>query len=299
MPPRLAILTGGTSSERTIALASAEGVKNALVGRFDVAVYVLPEELDAFLSQYRSFAAVVPVLHGRGGEDGAVQGFLRTLNVPFLFSDVEAHALASNKALAKKLVAALGVKTPQATIVSKNDEVVFARPVVVKPLDGGSSIGVSIARDAGGLAQALAAAFALSPSALVEDFIGGEEYTVAVVDHDGATTALPVIAIKPKTEFFDRHSKYDPQLVEEICPAPIADDLAAALKSAAVVAHGAIGARHMSRSDFIVDAEGEIWFLEINTIPGMTAASLIPKALQVSGLDLAELIEAWIGEMTT
>jgi D-alanine-D-alanine ligase len=294
MKMRIAILTGGTSSEREIALASAEGVENALAGRFDIVVYDLPDDLDEFLLQYRSAAAVIPVFHGRGGEDGAIQGFLRTLNVPFLFSDIEAQALAANKYLAKNLIEKQGIATPKAAVVSSGDKINFKSPVVVKPLDGGSSIGVAIVKDEKYLAKALKEAFARSPKVLIEDYVEGDEYTVAVIDGEKGHTALPVVAIAPKTEFFDVKSKYDPSLVEEICPATVSAELANVLKDAAIKAHDVIGARHISRSDFIVDKNGKIWFLEINTIPGFTANSLVPKALKAAGIDFGELIGSWI-----
>jgi D-alanine-D-alanine ligase len=294
MKMRIAILTGGTSSERAIALASAEGVKNALAGRFDIVIYDLPDNLDEFLSQYRSVSAVIPVFHGRGGEDGAVQGFLRTLNVPFLFSNVEAQALAANKYLAKNLIEKHGIATPKAVVVSNSDKINFKSPVVVKPLDGGSSIGVSIVKDKNDLAKALKEAFAQSPKVLIEDYIEGNEYTVAVIEGENGYTALPVVAIVPKTEFFDNKSKYDPSLVEEICPAPISAKLSNVLKDAAIKAHDVIGALHISRSDFIVDKNGKVWFLEINTIPGLTANSLVPKALKAAGIDFGELVDSWV-----
>lgn len=294
MKKRIAILTGGTSSEREIALASAEGVRSALGDRFDVSRFVLPEDMDKFLSEHRSIDVVVPVFHGRGGEDGVIQGFLRTLNLAFIFSDVEAQALAANKALAKNLVAKIGINTPKAILASSGEALVYAGPVAVKPLDGGSSIGVSIVKDEAAFAGAVAEALKLSPSVLIEDFIEGAEFTVPIIETKNGLRALPVIEIRSKTGFFDLASKYDPALVDETCPACIAHELAAALSEAALKAHQAIGARHMSRSDFIVDKEGMIWFLEINTIPGQTANSLIPKAVKAANIDFGELLAEWI-----
>jgi len=294
MKKSIAILTGGTSSEREIALASAEEVRSALGDRFDVSQFVLPEDMDIFLAEYRSVDAVVPVFHGRGGEDGAIQGFLRTLDVPFVFSDIEAHATAFNKPLAKTVVTQAGVRTPKGKVVFDKVGIVYRNPVVVKPVDSGSSIGVSIVKNAADLDNALDIAFKESSSVLIEDFIEGDEYTVAVIETESGVSALPVIAIKSKTEFFDLKSKYDPSLCDEICPAPISDSLATELKTAALAAHCSIGARHISRSDFIADKDGKVWFLEINTIPGMTANSLVPKAFKAAGIDFGELLAEWI-----
>jgi len=294
MKKRIAILTGGTSSEREIALASAERVRSALSDHFDVLLYDLPKDMDKFLSEYRLIDAVVPVFHGRGGEDGAVQGFLRILGVPFIFSDVEAQAIAFNKPLAKTVVTQAGIITPDGKVIFDKVGIVYHNPVVVKPVDSGSSIGVSIVRNAADLDNALDIAFKESSGVLIEEFIKGDEYTVVVIETGSGASALPVIEIKPKTEFFDLKSKYDPSLCDEICPAPISDFLATELKTAALAAHRSIGARHISRSDFIVDKDCKVWFLEINTIPGMTANSLVPKALTVANINFGDLLALWI-----
>ena len=294
MKKRIAIISGGTSSEREIALASAKGVWEALGDRYEVSFYDFPNDMDKFLAEYRTPEAVIPVFHGRGGEDGVIQGFLRTLGVPFIFSDVEAQALAANKSLAKNLVAMTGVSTPKAILVTEIDNVAYSGPVAIKPHDGGSSIGVSIAKDESSFAKALAEAFKLSSKVLIEDFIEGDEFTVPVAHTAEGIIALPVIEIRSKNEFFDLASKYDPTQVDEICPACISEELALRLKDAAVKAHQAIGARHISRSDFIVDADGKIWFLEINAIPGQTANSLIPKSIKASSYRFGDLLSAWI-----
>jgi D-alanine-D-alanine ligase len=297
MKKRIAILTGGASSEREIALASAATVKNVLSDRFDVLYYVLPNDLDKFLSERGSVDAVIPVFHGRGGEDGTIQNWLQTLKIPFLFSGPEAHAKGIDKSLTKTIVAKAGLNTPGSVVIERGNDYRYERPVVIKPLDGGSSIGVSIVKDEKKLGSSLNDAFKQSSKVLIEDFIEGEEYTVPVIENTDGVVALPVIAIRPKTDFFDLKSKYDPAFVDEICPAPIPIDLADALSQAAVKAHQAIGARHVSRSDFIVDKAGKVWFLEINTIPGMTSNSLLPKALKVAGIDFGDLLASWIDSL--
>ena len=289
MKPRVAILTGGTSSEREIALLSARSVASAIEAFFDVDVFDIPNELDRFLSARQTFTAAVPVFHGKGGEDGTIQGFLKTLDLPFIFSDVAAHAIGMNKWATKQIVRAAGVRVCPETMEP---------PVVVKPRHGGSSIGVSIAHTKDELQTALETARKQENDVLVEQFIAGEEYTVAVIDQAGETRALPVIKIVPKGHaFFDYETKYAADLVDEICPAPISEGLAERLQAVAIKAHQTIGARHLTRSDFIVDAAGEIWFLEINTIPGQTVNSLVPKALRAAGLDFGEVLRGWIEEV--
>ncbi|MFZ2803808.1 MAG: D-alanine--D-alanine ligase [Patescibacteria group bacterium] len=291
---RVALLTGGTSSEREVALKSAAAVRGWLAAQHDVAVYDLPRDLDRFIAERASFDVAVPVFHGKGGEDGIIQGFLKTLGVPFVFSDVEAHAIGMDKVVAKTIVASAGVPTTTSRIIQRGESGVFERPSVVKVPDGGSSVGVFLAKDAAAFEDAVRQGFVQSDRLLVEDFIEGCEFTVSVVDHGGKTVALPIIEIRSKKAFFDLESKYDPVLAEELCPALIPSDLTERLQALALRAHHAIGARHVTRTDFIVDVHGNPWFLEINTIPGMTEVSLLPKSVKVAGLTMEELFDEWI-----
>jgi D-alanine-D-alanine ligase len=292
---RIALLTGGQSSEREIALRSAKNVQEVLKSVFDVTLFDVPVDLPTFLDQRGDFAAVVPVLHGVGGEDGAVQGFLETLNIPYIFSGVQAHAVAMDKEKAKILVAANGVRTPGSKMIRSGQSAQFDHTVVVKPFDGGSSVATAVARSQAELDRAILKGLEFSSAVLVEDFIQGDEYTVAVVEIAGETEVLPVIAIRPKEGFFDFESKYNvATLADEICPAPISDELAALLQSMALTAHRTLGCRHVSRTDIMVDATGVPWFLETNTIPGMTGTSLLPKALKAGGYDFAETLQGWI-----
>ncbi len=283
---QIAVLTGGESSERAIALLSAKTVEKALSSYYHVRVFDFPRDLNAFLACRTDFVAVVPVFHGRGGEDGQVQGFLRTIGIPFIFSDIEAHAVAINKALTKQRVEHAGVKTPTWQVAQSISEVILCPPIVIKPIHEGSSIGVRICQKLEGETW--------EHEVLVESLIVGREFTVGVI---GNGQPLPVIEIRSTHTFFDFESKYDPHLAEEICPAQIDQRLADRLQEIAVAVHRLIGIRHLSRSDFLVDVNGEIWFLEINTIPGLTEASLVPKAIRAAGLDLGELLNEWIQEV--
>ncbi len=294
--PSIAILTGGTSSERMIALASAKNIRGLLSTRYRVRVFDLPKQLPAFLSARRTFKVAIPVFHGKGGEDGTIQGFLKTLGIPFLFSDVEAHAIAMNKAFTKDIMKQAGVRTAPYAVYAKRDisRIRYPGKCVIKPMDGGSSIGVAIAKTKQEFTKGLRGAFSHSDSVLIETFISGKEFTVAVIESGRKTTALPVIEIRPKTAFFDFASKYDASLVEELCPAPIKKTLSKKLQDAAVRVHQLLGAKHLTRSDFIVDAKGRIWFLEINTIPGQTLNSLVPKAMRAGGIDMEKQFSEWI-----
>jgi D-alanine-D-alanine ligase len=296
----IAVLTGGESSEREVSMWSADHVEGALRDRTKVARYVLPEDRDRFLAERQNVDVVIPVLHGRGGEDGVLQGFLSELRMPFLFSGVEACAIGMDKRLAKLVAQQTGIQTPRSEVVVQGQKPTIAMPFVVKPLDGGSTIGVSVVKTEAERDVALTKAFAWSREVLIEGFIDGREFTVGVIEDQGRVIGLPVIEIVSPGGFFDFESKYiDGKMASEICPAQIPDALRDALQTAAVTMHRAVGARHVSRSDFIVDEVDQPWFLEINIIPGMTKNSLLPKAVRQSGRDFGDLLVSWIDEVTS
>ncbi len=295
----IAILTGGQSSERDIALRSAKNVQSVLSDRYVVEVFDVPADLPKFLNHYQRFDAVIPMLHGTGGEDGVIQGFLETLGVPYIFSGVQAHAIAMDKDKTKTIVAAAGIRVPRSVMTRDRLGTRYSRPVVVKPYNGGSSVATAVARSQEELDIALAKAFEYTSAVLIEDFVQGDEFTVAVADIDSETIGLPVIAICPKDGFFDFESKYNvATLADEICPAPISDDLTKQLQFIALTAHRVLGCRHVSRTDIIVDGDGNGWFLETNTIPGMTKTSLLPKALHAAGYDFAAVLTSWINDVS-
>ena len=292
----VAILTGGNNAEREVALKSAENVRAALEGRVELTLFNFPEQIEDFLAVRDQIDCCVPVFHGKGGEDGVVQGFLETLGMPYVFSDVRAHAVGMDKMLTKMKIEEAGFMTPQWALVQSGDEVTFSETVVVKPNDGGSTIGISIARNQEELESAVKEAEGYCSMVLVEKYIHGREFTVSVIDQDSEVQSLPVVEIISKHELFDYESKYDPELAEDFCPALIDPSLTERLQVMATDAHSLIGARHLSRSDMIVDDKGDIYFLEINTIPGLTNASLVPKAFDVARLELGELLTKWIKE---
>ncbi len=293
---RIAILTGGTNAEREVALKSAENVRGALDGRVELSLFDFPSQINDFLLVRDQIDCCVPVFHGKGGEDGVVQGFLETLGMPYIFSDVRAHAVGMDKVLTKMKVEKAGFLTPGWKVVQPGEGLTFSETVVVKPNDGGSTIGISIAHNQEELESAVNAASGYGSMVLVEKYIQGREFTVSVIGQENESQALPVVEIISKHELFDYESKYDPELAEEICPARIDLKLTERLQVMGVAAHRLIGARHLSRSDMIVDDKGDVYFLEINTIPGLTKASLVPKALGAAKLELGELLMRWMNE---
>ncbi len=291
----LALITGGQGGEREVSLASAKNIEKLLKARHQVTVFDFPNDTEKYIAAHKNFNAAIPMIHGKGGEDGVLQGFLETLGVPYIFSGVAAHAVALNKHMAKLIVQEHGITVANSVLIQRGESHTYSKAIVVKPVSGGSTVATAIARSQQELDVALKAAGEVDEFILVEDFIPGDEFTVGVIDEGNKAIALPVIQIKSPGGFFDYQSKYDPKaLAEELCPAPHSQERTEKLQQLAIAAHQALGCRHLSRTDIIVTHDGTPYFLETNTIPGMTATSLVPKAVRVSGRELTTLFERWI-----
>lgn len=249
--------------------------------------------------------AVFVALHGAFGEDGTVQGFLETAGVPYTGSGVAASALAMDKERTKEVLSHHGIATAPWVAVDRFEwdagrdrvldrvESALGLPAVVKMPREGSSFGITMAADRDALANAIEEAVRGSDRrALVEGRLAGTEVTCPVLGNRGGPwRALPIVEIVPKSrEFFDFKAKYE-GASEEICPARIGDDVAARVREAAITAHRVLGCDGLSRSDFIVDADGRPWFLETNTVPGMTEQSLCPLAARTAGIEFPRLCE--------
>jgi len=239
-------------------------------------------------------------IHGRWGEDGTIQGMLELLGIPYVGSGVLASALAMDKVMAKGVLVAHGLDVARGFAVERDDyaaepdrvhraAVQLGYPLVVKPVRQGSSVGVAIIGRPEHLADALEQAFGYDDRVLVEERLIGTELTVGVIGNKPDVQALPVIEIATRNDFFDYRAKYDPALTDEICPARIGAELAERVKATGLAAHTALGCRDLSRTDMIATADGRIVVLEVNTIPGMTANSLLPKAARVAGIEFGEL----------
>ena len=295
---KVALLMGGSSSEREISLMSGGQVEAALrrLGH-DVIVIDPARDSVAVLAQSGPDAAFI-ALHGKYGEDGCIQGTLEMLGIPYTGSRVLASAVAMNKIVSKAMFAAAEVPTPPCVTVSRSDalEVALARaqslgfPCVVKPSSQGSTVGITIVRESAALADALELAFRSDPDALIEKYITGTEVTVGVL---GTRTprALPTLEIVPKNEFYDWDSKYTPGKSEHIVPARIPEPAGAECERLAVEAHVALKCRGYSRVDMIVEPSGQVWVLEANTLPGLTQVSLLPDAARAEGISFDRLIQ--------
>lgn len=298
---KIVVLMGGPSTEREVSLRTGEAIYQALSAKgCQVTTLELDRDVAAKLQAERPDIVFIAV-HGKYGEDGVVQGVLDLLDIPYTGSGVLASALAMDKAMSKKIFMASGVPTPVATFFGAEDRAAgslelskrvladFTLPVVVKAATQGSSIGVTIVDSPDRLAAAIDEAFAYSETVVVEQFIAGREVTVTVLGNE-YPEALPIIEIAPKTGRYDYQSKYTKGATEYIVPARLSPEVYAALQKSAVTAHRALGCKGVSRVDFIVTAEGEFYALEVNTIPGMTETSLVPKAAAAAGMEFGDFL---------
>ncbi len=290
-------MMGGPSSERDISLKSGRAVFEALKGAGcdAVALEISSADEQELVKLLKSSGIQVAfiALHGRFGEDGAVQGILEKAGVPYTGSGVEASRIAINKISTQQLLKERGIPVPRFIILKKGQKIdakeIFSAlggpPVVVKPEAEGSSIGISFVQEAEDLPKAVDEALKYSPSALVEQRIRGRELTVGVLGN----RALPIVEIRTKEKFFDYTAKYQKGLTEYLVPAPLPENTAAGLQGIALKAYRAVGCRHLARIDIMLDENEQPFVLEINTIPGFTETSLLPKAAKQEGVDFAQL----------
>ena len=298
---RVALLAGGSSGEREISIASGNGAKAALEEAGYTVEWIDPSikaDLKRLIDE--DFDVAFLCLHGKMGEDGTVQGMLELFGIPYTCSGVQSSAISMDKIKSKIMYEQAGVPTAPMVQLKAGEEVdcdaIVAKlgiPCVVKPATEGSALGVEIVEDAADLSAAIERVFEVDDLALAEKFIKGMETTIAVLGNDDAY-ALPIIQIVPTGEFYDFDSKYKPGGSAHICPAPLPEDVSARAQEFAVKAHHALGCAGVSRSDFIIEDDGSAWILETNTIPGMTATSLLPDAAKSIGMTFPELCTALI-----
>jgi D-alanine-D-alanine ligase len=299
---RLALIAGGKSSEREVSLKSGNQVFQALnQEKYDIRRYDPLTDLERLVREARELDAALIIMHGRGGEDGSMQGLLDLLEIPYQGSGVLASALAMNKELSKTIYEQAGLQVPRALTFDhagapspQEIEAALGLPVVIKPVHEGSSIGISIAETPEALQTGLAAAFALDNRVLVEEFIQGVEVTGGVLGNV-RLQALPLVEIIPSSTyaFFDYEAKYQPGATEEICPARLSPELTKRAQECALTAHQALGCRGYSRTDMMI-RDQEIFVLETNTIPGMTATSLFPQGAKAAGIEFPALLDTLI-----
>ena len=312
----IALLYGGTSSERDISLLSGKNVGEALASRGYNVTYIDPkqnEDMDKLRNEKFDIAYIA--LHGKGGEDGAIQAELEKLGIPYTGSKVQASKNAMNKAVTKEIFKRGKVSSPKYFVVNKHQKTdlekqikITGDDVVVKAANEGSSIGLYFAKGKEEIEKAIEKAKDFDDTIIVEQRISGREFTCAVIEFgsedkehlgdkltfDGNNAALPVIEIVPKNEFYDFASKYDEGGSEHICPAEIDDELAQKIQKLALKAHKSLECSGFSRTDILLSDEGQVYALETNTIPGMTSKSLVPDAARAVGISFEDLCELLI-----
>jgi len=290
-PLNITVMLGGPSAEREVSLRSGAAVAQALrtlghnVHELDPVArnWVLPAGTDV----------VVLTLHGTYGEDGTVQRQLEALGVPYTGCDAVASRIAFDKLLTKQRFAAAGVPAPRFTVLTAASTAWpegWQPPVVLKPLRQGSSVGLQLVQRKAEWKAALADALRYDSEVLMEDRIVGRETTVGIL----ADEALPVVEVRPKAGAYDYRNKYTPGNTEYFCPAPFPPDITQRIQAAGLAAFRAVGGRDFGRVDIMVTEGGDPWVLEVNTLPGMTATSLLPKAAAAAGLGFAGLCQRMV-----
>jgi D-alanine-D-alanine ligase len=303
--PRVLVLAGGISHERDISLRSGRRVVDGLAGHGINAVLKDP---DAGLLEYlvtQQPDVVWPVLHGASGEDGALRSLLEMLRIPFVGSKAEATRIAWNKPVAKTIVSAAGVHTPQSITLSRDafrelgaESVLrtvidsLGVPLIVKPAHGGSAQGVTWVDSTDELRRAMVHAFTYSDSALIEKRILGPEICVAIIDTGAGATALTPVEIEPLSGHYDFEARYTAGATRFYTPPRLEQPVVEEANRLALLAHSALGLRHLSRIDFIVDSVGTPWFLEASTMPGLTETSSTALAIDAAGYDVGGVYAA-------
>ncbi|MBL7068486.1 MAG: D-alanine--D-alanine ligase [Candidatus Omnitrophica bacterium] len=285
---KVGVLAGGPSSERDISLASGEAVNNALLKGGVNSVFIDVRERVRDAVRKSGADAVFIALHGGFGEDGTVQSILEKLKIPYTGSGPDASRLALDKLASREIFRGIGIDVPKYKVLKKNRDSrmdSLNMPVVVKPQKEGSSVGLSVVFDLKRLKKAIDKAFDYGDKILIEEFIRGRELTVGIL----ADKPLPVIEIVPEGDLYDYYAKYESPKTKYLVPAPITDKDFDKAKEIGLKAHKTLGCRYFSRVDMVLGDDGRIYVLEVNTIPGLTSRSLLPKAALVTGVDFCGL----------
>lgn len=286
---RIGVLMGGVSHEREVSLKTGSAILQTLQegGYPVVGIDVSSDIVQRLLEEHIDVAFIA--LHGRWGEDGTVQGLLELLRIPYTGSGVLASALAMNKIKAKEIFLFHGIPTPEFITPQegKQADPPFPPPWVVKPASEGSTIGIDIVMDTKGLQDAIQRARGYDQEVLVERFIEGKELTVGILKGE----PLPAIEIDPKGGFYDYEAKYTPGMTEYLCPAPISDQKKDEVQGISLKAYHVLSCSGCARVDLLLSKAGEAFIIEVNTLPGMTETSLVPKAAAQVGISFPQLVE--------
>ncbi|HLZ33883.1 MAG TPA: D-alanine--D-alanine ligase [Nitrospira sp.] len=298
---RIGVLMGGQSSERDVSLRTGAAVHRALCRRgYDAVTIDVGPTLSRDL-QDQKIAIAFLALHGPGGEDGSMQGFLETLRIPYTGSGIQASAVGMHKVTTKTIIAAHGIPVPAGTVIKRGEKISSAHvlrvtklrwPAVVKPASEGSTIGVTIVRKPSQWNDALALAHRYDCDAMVEAYIPGHEVTVSLLGRQGeAPLVLPAVEIVAPGGFYDFSAKYEKGKTQYLCPAPLSAPVTKEIRAFALRTYEVLGCAGAARVDFRITPRGRPFVLEINTVPGMTETSLLPMAAAQAGIGYEELTE--------
>ena len=286
---KVAVLMGGDSNERAVSLLSGDAVFLALKRLGIEAEAFDPSDRD--INEIQSYNRVFITLHGRGGEDGSMQAFLKSKNVAYTGSDSLSSAIGMDKIKTKLLWRSLNIPTPDFLQVNEKTSYIeildaISVPFFIKPSNEGSSIGIDKIKNEKQYQEAFLKTSKIDTNVIVEKFVDGEEFTVAIVN--GKT--FPVIKIKPSNEFYDYEAKYIKDDTQYICPSGIEKNKEASISEEALKAFKAVGCSSWGRVDFMMDKAGRHYFIEVNTSPGMTSHSLVPMAAKEVGINFDQLV---------
>lgn len=296
---RIGVLYGGLSSEREVSLRSGKNCFDALqrLGYANVELLDVNQQIGQTLAENKIEIAYI-ALHGKYGEDGCIQGLLELMGIPYTGCRVAASALTMNKALTKSVLKDAGLPVIDSVVFKSGSvngkpvEMNLPYPVMVKPINEGSSIGMSKVDKAEDLKDALKTGFQYADEVMVEQYVFGKSLTVGVVEVNGQPKVTPILELRPtKSEWYDLEAKYTEGGTEFILPAELSEQTTKAIQDATLQAHLAAGCRGVSRIDFVVDGDNKFYILEINTIPGMTNLSDLPAQAKAMGIGYDELVE--------
>ena len=284
------LLMGGTSPEREISLLSGQAVASSLssLGVHTTIIDVGENIVDELRSAAPDL--VVNMLHGQGGEDGVIQGYMDLLQIPYTGSGVLASALAMDKVKSKQIWCQMGLATASFTVLNDESDwgeiIASFERAVVKPIYGGSSLGIAVVDSPESLKRAYTEACGFQQGVMAEQYIEGPEYSTGILDDE----LMPTILLETDREFFDFTAKYIDEGTRIVCPAPLSRERMDAAEALVKSAYSALGCSGLARVDFMEDAAGEFFLLEVNTVPGMTSHSFVPKSAARVGIDFDELV---------
>ena len=291
---KIKIIYGGNSSEREISKLTGISVFNALEELYDVELIDVVGSIENYLFELKKADLIFNALHGGEGENGIIQSFLEKNKIKFTGSNSYSSSIAINKHLTKRVAKSNGISTPNWLLseLTKFEENIdnikeLKLPLVIKPVDEGSTMGLRVVENYNEIKNAFLYASKYSDSVIIEEFISGREMTVGILGDN----CLPILEIIPKNKLYDYESKYTQGMSEYICPVKLNDVIKEKMQRDAIKIHKLLGCRHYSRVDFRVSENNQYSFLEINTLPGMTKTSLLPKAAKANNIPFEELIK--------